>query len=166
MLKLMQEMLHKKHTLQSLGEKYISPEVMEEYSKRYDELIERGKQLHPIPEKTAGKRGRVKKGRARCLVERMELRKPEIFRFLTDFDVPYTNNEAERSFRLLGIRKNVGIFRNMENAKEFCLIWSYVSTARKHGHSYYKAIYEAFNDRGYELIFPNEEEKNESQDAA
>lgn len=166
MLALMQEMLHRKHTLKSLGEKCISPESMEEYSKRYDELIERGKKLHPIPEKKEGKRGRVKKGRARCLIERMELRKPEIFRFLTDFDVPYTNNEAERSFRLLAIRKNVGIFRNIENAKEFCLIWSYVSTAKKHGHSYYKAIYEAFNDRGYELIFSNEEGDNGIRDAA
>ena len=166
MLKLLQEMLHTKHELQKKGEECIGSEELDSFSRRFDALIERGKELHPLPQKKTGKRGKPKKGRARCLIERMELRKDDIFRFLTDFDVPYTNNCAERSFRLLAIRKSVGIFRNLDNAQDFCVIWSYLSTAKKHGHSYYTAIREAFAGNGYSLIFSNDKDCAKEQRTA
>lgn len=166
MLKLLQEMLHTKHQLQGEGLTCIGQKELDSFSQRYDALIERGKALHPVALKKPGKRGKPKKGRARCLIDRMELRKDDIFRFLTDFDVPYTNNIAERSFRLLGIRKSVGIFRNLDNAKDFCIIWSYLSTAKKHGHSYFEAVHEAFAGNGYSLIFPTEHDTSEEQKSA
>ena len=166
MLKLLQEMLHTKHQLMEKGFSSISSEALSVFSARYDALIEKGKTLHPVPDKKPGKRGRTKKGRARCLIDRMELRKDDIFRFLTDFDVPYTNNIAEQSFRLLGTRKSVGIFRTISNAKDFCVIWSYLSTARKHGHSYFKAIHDAFEGNSYSLLFPAELSDEQKQQIA
>jgi transposase len=155
MLALLQEMLHEKHRLKEQGAACISREALESFSARFDALIKRGKELHPLPQRKPGQRGRIKRGRARSLVDRMENRKEEIFRFLTDFDVPYTNNIAEASFRLLGAKKAVGSFRTIENAKDFCVIWSYLSTAKKHGHSYFEAVYEAFRCNSYNLIFPD-----------
>lgn len=99
---------------------------------------------------------KVKRGRARALIDRMEQRKEEVFRFICDFDVPFTNNIAEASFRLIGVKRNVGIFRDLESAKNFCLIWSYLSTARKHVVSAYIAIHEAYLGNAMKVIFPDE----------
>ena len=157
MIRLLQEMLHAKHLAQEAGKTALDSDEISIFFSRYDDLIERGKSLHPIPERQPEKRGRPKKGRARSLVDRMELRKEDILRFLTDFDVPYTNNLAEGSFRMLSTKRNVGIFRTLEGAEDFCAIWSYVSTAKKHGISYYNAIREAFLGNSMKLIFPDEE---------
>ena len=155
MITLLQEMLQAKHIAQARGETSIPLLVYNEFQARFDELIERGKELHPYirePGKN-GKRG--KKGKARSLIERMEKRKAEIFRFLDDFSVDYTNNIGEQAFRLLGTKRAVGIFRSMDMAKYFCIIWSYLASAKKQGHSYHEAIYEAFMHRSMHLMFPN-----------
>ena len=93
MLSLMQEMLRAKHEAMNQGKTVLDPQMFATFSDRFDQLIAKGKELHPYIIQN-GKRGRPKKGRARALVDRMEEHKTEIFRFLTDFDVPYTNNIA------------------------------------------------------------------------
>ena len=160
MVDLLQRMLHKKHMAQEEGKDHLEEEIIEGFSREFDALIQRGKELHPIPEKDPHKKGRPRKGRARALLDRMEDKKQEIFRFLLDFDVPYTNNIAEASFRLLGVRRSVGIFRDLESAQNFCMIWSYISTARKHGVSAFTAIYEAFKGNSMSVIFPDGYPKN------
>ena len=154
MLVLLQEMLHAKHGAQEQKLECLPTDKLKGFSDRYDELIARGKELHPILPRPEGKRGRLKKGRARALIDRMEEHKAEVFRFLTDFSVPYTNNEAERCFRMLGLRRSVGFFQTLEFAEYFCATWSYLSTARKHGISYFKAAEAAFDGTAMELIFP------------
>ena len=162
MSSLLREILHAKHEAQDSGMKCFDTETIALYFKRYDELISRGKELHPAPERRPGQRGRLKKGRARSLIDRMELRKDDILRFLTDFDIPFDNNEAERSFRLLGTKKGVGIFRTLDNAQNFCLVWSYLATAHKHKITYYDAIREALLGNSMEMIFPKNTPKNTS----
>ena len=155
MIELLQDMVHAKNEAVKNDLKSLPAQVIEGFSNRFDALISRGKEIHPLPEKVPGKRGRPKRGRAGCLIDRMELRKEEIFRFIVDFKVPFTNNIAESSFRLLGTKRNVGIFRDLESAENFCTIWSYISTARKHGVSIYDAIHEAFLGNAMHVIFPN-----------
>ena len=150
---LLKLMLKTKHRLVEKNVDHMPSYLFDLFSKEYDDLISRGKELHPLPERKPGQRGRLKKGRARCLIDRMEERKADVLRFATDFEVPYTNNCAEQCFRLLGLRKNVGIFRTMQGAEDFCLIWSYISSARKHGISYYKAIKEAFEGKSFSVLF-------------
>ncbi len=101
MIKLLQNMLHTKHEAQKQNLTELPPEVIEGFSKKFDMLIARGKELHPIQPKKPGQRGKGKRGRARALIDRMEMRKTEIFRFIRDFDVPFTNNITEASFRLM-----------------------------------------------------------------
>ena len=63
---------------------------------------------------------------------------------------------AEQSFRLVSTRKHsAGCFRTLEGARDFCAIWSYLSTARKHGHSYWDAALAASSGRAMDLIFPD-----------
>ena len=67
-----------------------------------------------------------------------------------------TNNLAEASFRLVARKKDSsGCFRTLEGARDFCAIWSFVSTARKQGHSYWDAMLAAASGQAMELIFPD-----------
>ena len=66
------------------------------------------------------------------------------------------NNLALASFRLVARKKDSsGCFRTLEGARDFCAIWSFVSTARKQGHSYWDAMLAAASGRAMELIFPD-----------
>ncbi len=83
----------------------------------------------PVP-----RRGRLKKSKARNLVERLQLRKDAALRFLHDFRVPFSNNQAERDIRMVKVQQKIsGTFRSAHAAADFCRIRGYISTVKKHG---------------------------------
>ena len=91
--------------------------------------------LQTIPD-AVKRRGRPKRRTGHNLALRLQKRKAEVIRFLTDPNVPFTNNEAERDLRMGKVRQKVsGCFRAVRGAEIFCCLRTVTCTARKQGWS-------------------------------
>ena len=150
---LLSEMCKRRNSLISSGTASYPAAELSIYLARYDEYIEEGLLQNPIQIKQKGKRGRQKKGKIRCLLERLQNYKENILRFATDWSIPFTNNEAERSIRFTKVKTKVsGCFRTKTGAEGFASVMSYVSTAKKHGMFAYEALLSLLKGRSLELL--------------
>ena len=106
----------------------LSKTEIETYEKRYLALLESGKQECPEIQVSKGnaKKGRVKRTRARNLLNRLIKYAQDTLRFAKESEVPFTNNNAEREIRMTKVHQKIsGCFRSMKGAEMFCLIRSY-----------------------------------------
>ncbi len=88
----------------------------------------------------------------RSLINRLDRRRYEVLRFMTDTSGPFDNNGSERDLRMVKLQQKIsGCFRTPDGARVFCRVRSYLSTARKQGHSLLSSLERAFN--GKPLIF-------------
>ena len=80
------------------------------------------------------------------LLLRLETRKGDVLRFLTDPAVPFTNNEAERDGRMMKVRQKIsGGFRSEQGARDFAVIRSLIATAKKQGWDIIQALTQDLN---------------------
>lgn len=133
---LLLEMKAEVERVRAEGEKRLAAQRLAELTGNYDRLIAEGLKAPP----PSGLPEQVQK-QGRNLLLRLERRKEEVLRFVTDFSVPFDNNQAERDLRMVKLQqKTSGCFRTEEGARRFCRIRSYVSTMRKQG----KGVLRAF----------------------
>jgi transposase len=133
---LLLEMKREVERVREEGRKHLDYERLTSLIESYDHLVAAGLRAQPSPELPQ----QVCK-QARNLLLRLERRKEEVLLFLTDFSVPFDNNQAERDLRMIKLQqKTSGCFRSEEGARQFCRIRSYLSTARKQGRGVLQAL--------------------------
>jgi transposase len=89
---------------------------------------------------TAARAGKLMK-KHNALARRLLDRQDDYLRFTQDFRIPPDNNGSERDIRMVKLRQKVsGCLRTITGARQFCAIRSYLSTAAKHGLSFFNAL--------------------------
>ena len=115
----------------------------ERWRRRYRRLLKKAETECPPPDESQrqGKRGRLKRSKARNLLERLRDFEQDVLRFMEVESVPFTNNQGENDLRMTKVQQKIsGCFRSMEGAKIFCRVRSYLSTCRKQGMSATQAL--------------------------
>jgi len=114
----------------------LKPGLIALIERCYDTILAEGMAFHEAQPALAKprRRGRPPRRVGHNLLLRLSTRKSDVLRFLTDPSVPFTNNLAERDGRMMKLRQKIsGGFRSEDGAREFGLIRSLLSTARKQG---------------------------------
>ena len=76
-----------------------------------------------------------------ALARRLRDRQDDYLRFTTDWRIPPDNNGSERDIRMIKLRQKVsGCLRTLTGAQQFCAIRSYLSTAAKHGRTFFDTL--------------------------
>lgn len=119
----------------SAGGKLL-PDKSKQWRQRYRKLLDKAESECPPPDESQrkGKRGRLKRSKARNLLERLRDFEQDVLRSMDEKIVPFTNNQGENDLRMTKVQQKIsGCFRSMQGAHIFCRIRSYISTCRKHG---------------------------------
>src|SRR5208337_2839505 len=111
--------------------------VLRTLIKRYNAFVRRGLAFHrnqPPLARPIGARGRAPHRPGHNLLIRLHKFKPDVLRFLYDFAVPFTNNQAEQDLRMMKVKMKIsGGFRTMAGARTFACLRSVIATAKKQG---------------------------------
>jgi transposase len=122
----------------------LKPPLIELFRRSYDRILKEGIAFHeaqpPLVRAPAHgerkRRGRQRRRTGHNLLLRLSTRKEDVLRFLTDPDVPFTNNQAEQDGRMMKVKQKIsGGFRSEEGAITFVTNRSVISTAKKQGWS-------------------------------
>lgn len=131
----------------------MKPLYLKFFLDTYDNIINRALEMNPLPKVVKAKRGRPAKGKTRALIDRLATHKASVYLFIIDFEVPFTNNQAERDIRMTKIKKKIaGTFRTIDGADTFIKITSYISTLSKNGIGAFNAILEAIKGHSVQLL--------------
>ena len=154
LMKLMLEMKEVADEARNSGMRQVSREQRRELIRRYDELTEENWRNHQKIESRAGPEGEAEAitGQAlsiwkqsRSLLLRLKLQREEVLRFMSDLQVPFDNNQAERDLRMVKLQQKIGgCFRSEQGARHFCRIRGYVSTKCKAGRPILPALESVF----------------------
>ena len=137
-LEILQMSLHRKHELQRKGYGRMAEEEVSAISGMMQtvmsEEIRRYSEEHPDIKK------RYEASYIKLFRRMMEYIDEHLL-FLRDFDVPYTNNEAERCCRKIKTKKNASHqFISEESVQAYASVMSVIETARRKGNSPLKEI--------------------------
>ena len=114
--------------------------VVAECYSRYDEILGQGWLEYLHCEK------KDYNGEDMKLLRRLKEYKSEHLRFLSDFQVPFDNNLAERDLRMIKSKTKVsGCFRGADGGSVFATIKSYTSTLRKNSRNIFDGLKAAFS---------------------
>jgi len=127
----------------------LKPPLIALFHHSYERILKEGFAFHeaqpPLVRAPAQgerkRRGRQRRRTGHNLLLRLSTRKEDVLRFLTDPDVPFTNNQAEQDGRMMKVKQKIsGGFRSEGGANIFITLRSVISTAKKQGWSVLEAL--------------------------
>ena len=126
------------------GENGIPVKKQLKFLALYDVIVNRGLKFHnalsPLPS-YANKRVRKAKRKGHNLLLRFKNYKEDATRFITDWQIPFTNNHAEQELRMMKVQQKIsGGFRSFTGAEIFARLRSFISTARKKGWDLFNSL--------------------------
>lgn len=102
------------------------------YESRFKRIVREGIKDNPCPIPRKKQRGRKRKGKTRCFLDRFKMRIHQVLAFMNELHVPFDNNQAERDVRMAKLYQKIsGCFRTMTGAIDFLRTRSWISTLRK-----------------------------------
>lgn len=112
----------------------VDPEAMAEQVHRYRSAVQIGADA-------TAQRATKTMAKQHALARRLLDRQDDYLRFTNHPQVPPDNNGSERDIRMIKLRQKVsGCLRTLTGANQFCAIRSYLSTAAKHGRTFFDTL--------------------------
>ena len=110
----------------------------------YEAILNEGDKVNPRVV-ASGKRGITKQSKAANLIGRLRDYADDVWRFMEQPNVPFTNNIAEQAVRMPKVKQKVsGCFRTTQGADTFCTIRSYLATMHKQGARLFDSLVNTF----------------------
>jgi transposase len=143
----MKQMVHK---AESSGKTALSKVIHQRFKKQYDTIINAAMSVYGASPPKKPKRGRIKQPKGKNLLDRLIKYKTETLRFMQDFRVPFTNNQAERDLRMIKVKEKVsGCMASFRGGEYFARIRGYISTVKKQNGSVLQELRNALEGRPF-----------------
>ena len=131
------------------------------FEAQWSALLERGEAFNQPNQRTLtsqdaglGSRGRIKQSKAVNLLKRLRQQRQEVWRFMTDVNVPFTNNLAEQALRMAKVKQKIsGCFRTEHGAQTFFTIRSYLATMAKQKANLFECLLSTFKHQPIQPCF-------------
>jgi transposase len=131
------------------------------FEAQWSALLERGESYNPQSQRTGtsqdvgmGSRGRIKQSKAVNLLKRLREHRQDVWRFIRDEGVPFTNNLAEQALRMAKVKQKIsGCFRAEHGADTFFTIRSYLATMTKQKNNLFECLVSVFNHQTIQPCF-------------
>ena len=118
----------------------LHPERIANIRALYDEILREGEAANPRAP-PSGRRGSTKQSKSTNLLGRLRDHADDVWRFMTDHGVPFTNNLAEQAVRMPKVKQKIsGCFRTKNGVDTFCVIRSYLATLHKQGDNLFHSL--------------------------
>ncbi len=110
------------------------------YRSAHTQILAAGEAANPRAP-PSGRRGKTKQSKALNLIDRLRVHADDVWRFMTDHNVPFSNNIAEQAVRMPKVKQKIsGGFRTQTGLDTFCTIRSYLATLHKQGTNLFLAL--------------------------
>ena len=116
----------------------LDPDVLAGLRDRYDQAVAWGIMTNQHRDWPTGRHP------GHTLATRLQTRAQQVWRFTVDFAVPFTNNPCEQPQRMVKLQMKIGgCWRSVRTAARYCLVRSYLATARNHAIHPLDALHDA-----------------------